>query len=148
MLLAATAALALGAVAWVPLTSAAMVLTPAGRNLRGASLGQVLPASYIYWRDHSANPAVAAWLPKSAAAAGLLSLAPAGLVLCLPSARRRQLRKLGVAEIAPPPVRGFGSRLIEDTLTYELGGEVQLSFGTQGVECRFMLPLSGRLGAA
>lgn len=108
-LLAATAALALGAVAWVPLTSAALALTPAGKNLRGASLGQVLPASYIYWRDHGANPAVAAWLPKSAAAAGLLCLAPVGLVLCLPSARRRQLRKLGAAEVAPPPVRAASS---------------------------------------
>lgn len=57
-------------------------------------------------------------------------------------------RESGGPPVTAPPVRGFGSRLIEDTLTYELGGEVQLSFGTQGVECRFVLPLSGRLGAA
>ena len=57
-------------------------------------------------------------------------------------------RESGGPPVASPPVRGFGSRLIEDTLTYELGGEVDLSFGARGVECRFVLPLSGEPEAA
>ncbi len=46
------------------------------------------------------------------------------------------------------PTRGFGSRLIEDTLTYQLGGTVHLSFEPEGVQCRFLLPLSSKLGRA
>jgi len=37
--------------------------------------------------------------------------------------------------VGPPQRRGFGSRLIERGLAYELGGEVQLLFDPEGVRC-------------
>ncbi|HZH28996.1 MAG TPA: HWE histidine kinase domain-containing protein [Azospirillaceae bacterium] len=37
--------------------------------------------------------------------------------------------------VAPPQRRGFGSRLIERGLAYELGGEVRLLFDPEGVRC-------------
>ena len=45
------------------------------------------------------------------------------------------------------PERGFGSWLIEDSVTYQLKGTVELRFETQGVECRFLLPLSSKIEA-
>ncbi len=49
--------------------------------------------------------------------------------------------------VKTPPRRGFGSRLIETGVTYQLGGDVRLEFGAEGVECRFRIPLSGKLGS-
>lgn len=57
-------------------------------------------------------------------------------------------RERGGPPVAPPSARGFGSRLIEDTLPYQLGGNVRLTFEEQGLECRFVLPLSDELGRA
>lgn len=57
-------------------------------------------------------------------------------------------REFGGPVVALLPTRGFGSRLIEDTLTYQLGGSVRLAFEAEGVQCHFLLPLSGKLGHA
>lgn len=51
----------------------------------------------------------------------------------------------GGPTVTSPPKRGFGSRLIEESVTYQLGGEVRLEFTAEGVDCRFHLPLSGKL---
>jgi len=48
--------------------------------------------------------------------------------------------------VAAPPRRGFGSRLIEDGVSYQLGGHVELRFPSGGVECRFRLPVTSKLG--
>ena len=56
-------------------------------------------------------------------------------------------RERGGPPVAPSPARGFGSRLIEDTVTYQLGGSVRLAFEAGGVECRFVLLLSAKLGS-
>lgn len=45
----------------------------------------------------------------------------------------------------PPSRRGFGSRLIEQGLARELGGEVRLDFSQSGVRCRMILPASGKI---
>lgn len=42
---------------------------------------------------------------------------------------------------APPSRRGFGSRLIESTPTFEFGGEVTLDFAHEGLRAVFDLPL-------
>ena len=56
-------------------------------------------------------------------------------------------------ESSGPPVglptqRGFGSRLIEQALTRELGGEAHLSFLPDGLWCHMRLPLSAKLNLA
>ena len=57
-------------------------------------------------------------------------------------------RERGGLPVEPSPSRGFGSRLIEDTVTYQLGGDVRLVFDAEGVTCRFRLPLSPKLESA
>lgn len=57
-------------------------------------------------------------------------------------------RERGGPAVALPPRRGFGSRLIEAGVTYQLGGDVRLAFEAEGVECRFRIPLSPKLGGA
>ena len=57
-------------------------------------------------------------------------------------------RERGGPAVALPPRRGFGSRLIEAGVTYQLGGDVRLAFEAGGVECRFRIPLSPKLGGA
>jgi two-component sensor histidine kinase len=57
-------------------------------------------------------------------------------------------RERGGPPVASSPTRGFGSRLIEASVTYQLGGEVRLAFETNGVECRFLIPLSNKLERA
>lgn len=47
-----------------------------------------------------------------------------------------------------PSRRGFGSRLIEAGVTYQLGGDVRLAFEAENVECRFRIPLSPKLEGA
>ena len=55
-------------------------------------------------------------------------------------------RERGGPAVTPPPQRGFGSRLIEDGVSYQLGGQVELRFPAEGVECRFRLPVTSKLG--
>jgi PAS domain S-box-containing protein len=42
--------------------------------------------------------------------------------------------------------RGFGSELIERSVGYELGGEVDLALGDEGVTCKIVVPWSGKIG--
>jgi type IV secretion system protein VirD4 len=78
-----------GAVAWLPLTSAALHLalpwtTP-------PSVAAPVPA-YVYWRDYRDTPGIARWLPLSAGAAGIVALLPACVVLFAPRRRIPNLR--------------------------------------------------------
>ncbi|HET9147751.1 MAG TPA: HWE histidine kinase domain-containing protein, partial [Acetobacteraceae bacterium] len=47
-----------------------------------------------------------------------------------------------------PSRRGLGSRLIEQGLARELGGEVRLDFARAGISCRMLLPASGKIEPA
>jgi len=51
-------------------------------------------------------------------------------------------RERGGPPVRPPQHRGFGSRLLEQGLARESGGEVRLDFVPTGVECRIRLPLA------
>lgn len=50
--------------------------------------------------------------------------------------------------VAPPARRGFGSELIERTLSYELGGRAVLNFRPEGLHCRIVLPATDRIIAS
>lgn len=51
----------------------------------------------------------------------------------------------GGPTVSVPDRRGFGSRLIEQGLARELGGNVKLLFPPQGVQCEINLPLSRKV---
>ena len=61
--------------------------------------------------------------------------------------------RLRWAEAGGPPVggtplrRGFGSRVIEDTIRRQLGGEASLTWDAGGVVCEIAVPLRGAGGA-
>jgi two-component sensor histidine kinase len=57
-------------------------------------------------------------------------------------------RESGGRAVAPPPSRGFGSRLLERGVAGELGGSVTLDFAPGGLLCRIRAPLSPRLRLA
>ena len=48
----------------------------------------------------------------------------------------------GGPPVATPRRRGFGSRLIEQGLRYELDGEIDLDFSPSGLRCRMVIPLT------
>ena len=50
----------------------------------------------------------------------------------------------GGPAVEPPSRRGFGSLLIERSLEYELGGEVELDYRREGLRCQIELPLPRR----
>jgi two-component sensor histidine kinase/PAS domain-containing protein len=50
-------------------------------------------------------------------------------------------RERGLQVQNPAPIKGFGSRVIEDSLPYILGGTSQLTFHPDGVECLIEFPL-------
>lgn len=51
-------------------------------------------------------------------------------------------RERGGPPVRPPQHRGFGSRLLEQGLVRESGGQVRLDFAPTGVVCRIRLPLA------
>lgn len=53
-------------------------------------------------------------------------------------------RERGVAIDEPRPDKGFGSRIIEESLPHMLGGKSALTFHHDGVECRLEFPLRRR----
>ena len=53
-----------------------------------------------------------------------------------------QWTESGGPAVEPPTHRGFGSRLIDDGVPYELGGEVTLEFPRNGVICTIDVPLN------
>ena len=57
-------------------------------------------------------------------------------------------RESGGPPVGIPVLRGFGSRLIEQALARELGGEAHLSFLPHGLWCHMRLPLSAKLNLA
>jgi len=57
-------------------------------------------------------------------------------------------RESGGPAVNSPTLRGFGTRLIEQALTRELGGEAHLTFLPDGVWCHMRLPLSAKLNLA
>jgi len=89
-------------------------------------------------------------LATNAAKYGALST-PAGSVrVAWTVDEGRTSRQLDLAweERDGPPViqparRGFGSRMVQGSVTGELGGEADLSFAPEGFRCRLSLPLSG-----
>ncbi len=44
-------------------------------------------------------------------------------------------------EVAKPTRRGFGTKFIEQGITYELGGEVTLQFHPSGLQCEMRIPI-------
>ena len=65
---------------------------------------------------------------------------------CIPSEDRRSLRftwrEQGGPPVSPPTRRGFGSRLIESTLSSDFGSSVKVDFRPEGVVCSFETKLS------
>jgi two-component sensor histidine kinase/CHASE2 domain-containing sensor protein len=57
-------------------------------------------------------------------------------------------REAGGPEVTTPVHRGFGSRLLEQALAREFGGQVDLMFAREGVLCRMKLPLGPKLREA
>lgn len=51
-------------------------------------------------------------------------------------------REIGGPPVQPPARRGFGTRLIEQGLAREFGGEVELDFDPRGVRCHLRLPVA------
>ena len=52
-----------------------------------------------------------------------------------------QWTETGGPAVEPPTRRGFGSRLIDEGVPYELDGEVSLAFPAGGVTCTIDIPL-------
>ncbi|QFS83645.1 HWE histidine kinase domain-containing protein [Roseivivax sp. THAF197b] len=46
----------------------------------------------------------------------------------------------GGPEVSPPTRRGFGSSIIESSISFELGGTSEVSYPPTGVEARFVVP--------
>jgi len=51
-------------------------------------------------------------------------------------------QEIGGPPVKPPARRGFGTRMIEKALAYELGGTVQLDFASAGVCCTIQAPIT------
>ena len=49
----------------------------------------------------------------------------------------------GGPPVRPPPRKGFGSRLIDRSVSGDLQGEAELAFPVEGVRCRVSLPIEG-----
>jgi two-component sensor histidine kinase len=57
--------------------------------------------------------------------------------------RKLQLawKEIGGPSVQPPTRRGFGSALLEQSITRELGGTVKRDFDPAGLTCTFTIPL-------
>lgn len=47
----------------------------------------------------------------------------------------------GGSGVVPPAEKGFGSRLIEQAVSYQLGGQVTMDYAPEGLTCRISFPL-------
>jgi two-component sensor histidine kinase len=56
---------------------------------------------------------------------------------------RLRWREQGGPPVRAPSNSGFGTRLIERNIAYELGGEVGLTFAAAGLECDIRFPRDG-----
>ena len=50
----------------------------------------------------------------------------------------------GGPKVTSPPQQGFGTKFIERSTTYELGGEARLDYREEGVRCELIFPWSGK----
>ena len=58
-----------------------------------------------------------------------------------PAARLKiEWQEAGGPAVASPTRQGYGSSVINDLLTYEFGGRVDLVFATKGLRCTIELP--------
>ena len=55
---------------------------------------------------------------------------------------RMEWQESGGPPVQAPDRSGYGMEVIRDLLPYELNGEVDLAFASEGVQCRFDIPLS------
>jgi len=53
---------------------------------------------------------------------------------------RMEWKETGGPRVIAPTRRGYGSTVIRDLLTYEIGGKVELIFESDGVRCTIELP--------
>lgn len=118
--LVASAAL-VGALAWLPLTSAALHL-----KLRWTTpptfFGPFMPApAYFYWRDFGSHPDIRRWLPPCAFGSGLALLAPVAIGLFVRP--RRRLLPGQPGEPVPEPERARSST--HGSAYWMRAGEVQ-----------------------
>jgi two-component sensor histidine kinase len=51
-------------------------------------------------------------------------------------------QELGGPPVEPPQEQGFGTQLIKRAITYELQGEVELDYATDGLRCQLTFPLA------
>ena len=56
-------------------------------------------------------------------------------------------REAGGPPVVPPVTSGFGTKLIERVLTYDLDGAAALDFRPEGVECRLRFPIDSSKAA-
>jgi two-component system, chemotaxis family, CheB/CheR fusion protein len=54
-------------------------------------------------------------------------------------------RETGGPPSRPPNDQGFGCKLIEQAVPFDLGGQTRLHFGSDGLECTIRLPLAGNI---
>ncbi len=52
-------------------------------------------------------------------------------------------REQGGPAVLPPTRRGLGTRLIERSLSHELGGLVRIAFNPEGLICEMEFPVEG-----
>lgn len=84
-------------------------------------------------------------LATNAAKYGALSTSAGRIVITWSTADDRlrlQWRERGGPAVVPPEKKGFGSRLIERGLAYDLDGSVRLDYAPAGVTCDIEMPLA------
>ena len=61
-----------------------------------------------------------------------------------PQGRRIRLgwEEHGGPQVEPPTEKSFGTRLIEQASTYELGGEVELDYAPDGLNFKVIFPVA------
>jgi two-component sensor histidine kinase len=84
-------------------------------------------------------------LATNAVKYGALSVAGGKVLVAWRMSRPGRLhvewREVGGPPVSPPRRRGFGSRLIEQALASDLGGDTRLYFLSEGVRCCMDIPL-------
>lgn len=55
-------------------------------------------------------------------------------------------REVDGPPVTPPQTRGFGSRLVEQSLAVEFGGDVEMDFRPEGLVCRIDAPMTDDAG--
>lgn len=140
----------------------------------GADLGRLLEAELAPWRPESGEARIALDGPSvtltpsaaqslalvvhelatNAAKHGALStgIGAVSLAWCVePRSDSPVLRLLweesGGPAVAPPQRRGFGSKLIEQSITHGLGGTSELEFLSGGLRCTIIVPAAQNLVA-